>query len=106
GIEAQSGEVDVRLDLLVRQAERECEVFDAPIADRGFARTFRPQEIPPVWRPGKRPGSKSGSLTAARSAGQGLLVIEHDGRFALRLLLMLPRARVDSRSGRTCAAIN
>ena len=48
GIEAQSGEADVRLDLLARQAERECELFDAPVADRGFARTFRPQEIPRV----------------------------------------------------------
>jgi len=46
GIEAQSGEVDVRLDLIVRQAERECQIFDAPVADRSFARTFRPQEIP------------------------------------------------------------
>ena len=48
GIEAQSREVDVRLDLLVRQAERKCQIFDAPVADRGFARTFRPQEIPRV----------------------------------------------------------
>jgi len=72
GIEAQPAEFDIRPDLLLRQIERARQISDAPVTDRGFAGTFRPQEIPRVATREttriKVPFPNSGTLGGSRVA--------------------------------------
>ena len=49
--EPQPGERHLRVDRVVRQVERACQVLHAPVSDRGFARIFRPQNKLPLMTP-------------------------------------------------------